>query len=47
MDVDANSMIAEVSAQRNQAMDEVAMLRAAVKQLQAELMELKETEDER
>lgn len=41
MEVDANDMIAEISAQRNVALDEVAALRCALKQAQAELAELK------
>lgn len=42
MDIDANKMIAELTAQRNDAMDQVAMLRAAVSQLNDELADKEE-----
>lgn len=42
MDIDANKMIAELTAQRNDAMDQVAMLRAVVSQLQDEREDNKE-----
>jgi hypothetical protein len=46
MDVDINAVLAETSAQRNAALDEAAMLRAAVKQLNDELEELKSKQAE-
>jgi hypothetical protein len=46
MDVDLNAVLAETASQRNAALDEAAMLRVAVKQLQQELEDAKGTSNE-
>ncbi len=39
MDIDANAVIAEISEQRNKALDDLALTRAALKQAQEQLAE--------